>query len=702
MLELPSSFYQAAPVISAAVCLLTGIAVIWTNPQRLANRAFLVSAILTATWLACVYGTMISGAALRAGKVSDLPFWLRLNNAVAAGFPFALTFVVHAIHTEDARVALRRSIPWFICGLILVWLCYTKTFIQPRSVQYPYDRGASYYLYSALCMFAYISATFQMLRSTKQAHGIRRVEAQFIGLTLGVMTTGMCCLSIAGTIFNLVELKRASMFLIPPGFLIAAWTLAYHSIFEGRNQLLALCQRVGFIFFMCAGIWLGSAVLPTSMQLPSKIILSTVATGCLALLLEHKLRSVFDLDEERKLQRARREIINAANEEAEFEQLTLRFRSILYEQCDSTHLKIHIPSHPRLNEIGETVLTILDRADSDWRQRGWISPENLMRLPTTSETSHAQEYFASNEVGLVVIVAGESHSASMIVVFGRKRRRWPYCYPEIQRLIKLTEMIDNVLTHTRLVSQAQLKTRIDHLALMSRELAHDLKNLVTPVSSFLIHVEKTLSLNEVEAEVHAAAKRSVQIMSDYIRESLWFADRMSPRLEWTRLEPILAVVRDVTAARANRRKVRVVFVSSDRSEFMADAVLLQRMLTNLVNNSIDASRPNSTVTISAGREQDAMRFTVADEGIGIPAENLERVFEPYFTTKQFGDEVRGFGLGLTIAQKIARLHGGAIELESKNGRGTQVTVDIPHEQSPAVLNGIAFASNLAATATPST
>ncbi len=72
-----------------------------------------------------------------------------------------------------------------------------------------------------------------------------------------------------------------------------------------------------------------------------------------------------------------------------------------------------------------------------------------------------------------------------------------------------------------------------------------------------------------------------------------------------------------------------------------------------------------------------VRLKVADEGCGIAPENLHRIFEPYFTTKEFGEDVRGFGLGLTICQKIVVEHGGTISVKSDVGKGTVFTVELP-------------------------
>jgi signal transduction histidine kinase len=75
--------------------------------------------------------------------------------------------------------------------------------------------------------------------------------------------------------------------------------------------------------------------------------------------------------------------------------------------------------------------------------------------------------------------------------------------------------------------------------------------------------------------------------------------------------------------------------------------------------------------------RDWYRLQIIDHGEGISAENLERVFTPYFTTKNTGDGKRGFGLGLAIARKIVHLHGGNLSISSKEKKGTTVQVDLP-------------------------
>ena len=193
-----------------------------------------------------------------------------------------------------------------------------------------------------------------------------------------------------------------------------------------------------------------------------------------------------------------------------------------------------------------------------------------------------------------------------------------------------------------------------------------------------MHTDERFQPGSPEREVHGAARRSVRIMGDYVREALFFSEQLSPKYEPVELGRLFEEVVALTAARAAARGVTVAGAPEFNAPVTADAVLLQRMLVNVVANAIDASSRGQTVTLSATAGRNGwLCLRVADTGCGIAAEDLARIFDPYFTTKQFGDEVRGFGLGLTICQKIVHLHGGAISMVSEPGQGATVTIELP-------------------------
>jgi two-component system, sporulation sensor kinase E len=111
---------------------------------------------------------------------------------------------------------------------------------------------------------------------------------------------------------------------------------------------------------------------------------------------------------------------------------------------------------------------------------------------------------------------------------------------------------------------------------------------------------------------------------------------------------------------------------------LIDPLQIQQVLVNLIRNAMQAMTRGGTLTVQTGRVSDGVWIVVADTGGGIPQEQINRIFEPFYTTKK-----KGTGLGLMIVQRIVRAHGGRIDLESQVGRGTTFRIWLPlHEREP--------------------
>lgn len=112
-----------------------------------------------------------------------------------------------------------------------------------------------------------------------------------------------------------------------------------------------------------------------------------------------------------------------------------------------------------------------------------------------------------------------------------------------------------------------------------------------------------------------------------------------------------------------------------------DATQMQQVLVNLMKNASQAMTTGGTLTLQTGENSDGVWVSVSDTGGGIPQEQINRIFEPFYTTKK-----KGSGLGLMIVQRIVRAHNGRIELESNVGKGTTFRVWLPlHERKPRLL-----------------
>jgi signal transduction histidine kinase len=113
--------------------------------------------------------------------------------------------------------------------------------------------------------------------------------------------------------------------------------------------------------------------------------------------------------------------------------------------------------------------------------------------------------------------------------------------------------------------------------------------------------------------------------------------------------------------------------------FTGDDRRIRQILFNLLANAVGFSAAGSTITLAAERRPDAIVFSVADKGAGIPPEVQDRVFE-WFQTHSQGSRHRGAGLGLSIVRSFVELHGGTVTLSSEVGQGTTVVCRFPLEQ----------------------
>jgi len=114
---------------------------------------------------------------------------------------------------------------------------------------------------------------------------------------------------------------------------------------------------------------------------------------------------------------------------------------------------------------------------------------------------------------------------------------------------------------------------------------------------------------------------------------------------------------------------------------LVDPAQLQQVLVNLAKNAAQAMTTGGTLTLQTGETSDDVWVSVSDTGGGIPQEQINRIFEPFYTTKK-----KGTGLGLMIVQRIVRAHNGRIELDSHVGRGTTFRIWLPlHERKPRLL-----------------
>jgi len=260
---------------------------------------------------------------------------------------------------------------------------------------------------------------------------------------------------------------------------------------------------------------------------------------------------------------------------------------------------------------------------------------------------------------------------------------------DLRLLAELSSSLGLLLNQIRLRHQLQVAHEQDLLGRMSRGLAHDLNNLLTPVQTLMQLMRESAQNQGTIDELLPVGLRNLETVRTYVNEALFFS--RASQLKGT---PGLlnATIRDAVALvqpAAQAKGIEIQFDSRGDVVMEMDAVLIKRLLCNLLSNAVDASHPGGRIEIQLTRlprtelSRDWHRLKIVDHGEGISAENLQRVFTPYFTTKNTGDGRRGFGLGLAIARKIVHLHGGTLSIASQERKGATVQVDLPSNLHPA-------------------
>jgi signal transduction histidine kinase len=270
-----------------------------------------------------------------------------------------------------------------------------------------------------------------------------------------------------------------------------------------------------------------------------------------------------------------------------------------------------------------------------------------------------------------------------LMLLGPKNNRDLFTPHDLSLLIDLSASLGLLLNQIRLRQQLQAVYEQDLMGRMSRGLAHDLNNLLTPVQTLLQLLRESRMNQDIIDELLPMGLRNLETVRTYVNEALFFSHSSKLQGKLGRLDETVREAMSLVQTNAEAKTISISFPSAVEAIIEMDAVLIKRLVCNLLSNAIDASPKGSTIEIQltllpkTELNRDWYRLKVTDHGEGISPENLQRVFTPYFTTKNTGDGKRGFGLGLAIARKIVHLHGGNLSIVSKEKKGSTVQVDLP-------------------------
>jgi signal transduction histidine kinase len=231
-----------------------------------------------------------------------------------------------------------------------------------------------------------------------------------------------------------------------------------------------------------------------------------------------------------------------------------------------------------------------------------------------------------------------------------------------------------------LVSQAN-RAKAEFLAVMS----HELRTPLNAIAGYaeLLSLGVSGALSEKQADAVARIRTNQQHLLALIDDVLSFAKIEAGTIAITpqhvRLRNALDALEPLVRPELLQRKLSLSYDPGDPElEVVADPTKLRQILLNVLGNAIKFTPQGGRIALDVLRDGDVAKIRVADSGIGVAAENLEQIFEPFFqvdsgTTREYP----GVGLGLAISRDLARAMGGDVSIESTLGKGSVVSIALP-------------------------
>lgn len=260
----------------------------------------------------------------------------------------------------------------------------------------------------------------------------------------------------------------------------------------------------------------------------------------------------------------------------------------------------------------------------------------------------------------------------------------------------------DISVRKRMEEERRRTQKLESLGVLAGGIAHDFNNLLTSILGNISLVRLDLDPDHASCKQLEDAERASLLARDLTQHLLTFSKGGAPIKKATDLNQL---IRDTVCFAVRGTNVKVEFdFAQGLWPVEADRGQLEQVFNNLVINSCQAMPTGGTVWIhaenmTAGQRDRTLtpggkyvRITVKDPGVGIPEEHHEKIFDPYFTTKQ-----RGSGLGLAVSYSIIRNHDGCISVDSKPGAGAKFTIELPATDKTVLVQKVAAVESVEGT-----
>jgi signal transduction histidine kinase len=300
-------------------------------------------------------------------------------------------------------------------------------------------------------------------------------------------------------------------------------------------------------------------------------------------------------------------------------------------------------------------------------------------------TRREQELLKLRSISLIYPFIVMNQVRGMVCI-GSKENNEPFDNKELQYLKIFLDQagfaFENALLYQSQKERTRKMFRADRLATLgelSAGAAHEIRNPLTSIRSSIQYLKRKLT-DSTDIEMADDLISEVDRINEIIEGMLSFAKPQPLKKENTQLRTILIQTAQLVSNTARKKEIEICLnYNADSEDIYADPSQLKQLFLNIIMNAIQAiectpGKIEINVTFSEGKIKYSPEYIIEfiDNGKGISNENIDKIFDPFYTTKN-----EGTGLGLSISYGIINQHGGDIEFFSEPGKGTKVKIRIP-------------------------
>ncbi|HMK60932.1 MAG TPA: HAMP domain-containing sensor histidine kinase [Dissulfurispiraceae bacterium] len=249
---------------------------------------------------------------------------------------------------------------------------------------------------------------------------------------------------------------------------------------------------------------------------------------------------------------------------------------------------------------------------------------------------------------------------------------------------KLAESFNFMITKLKTARNLEEKLReaehLSGLGQLSRHMAHEIRNPLNFISLSIDHIAAKYRPDEKEksdkfASLISGIRQEITRLDKLVNDFLDYSRPLSLNRQMVSIKELLDDMIDLIWAKADVEGIKILKDYDTAVELYLDPDLFKTCVLNVVANAFHAmssQKGDKVLTIKSAIDKDIFLLTIADKGEGVPEENLSKIFEPFFSTKE-----TGLGLGLPLTKRVIEEHGGRVDFKSEPGKGSEMIFLLP-------------------------